>query len=314
MFWAINFGSFCSLFPVLCLVPLLQIDTLNIRFGSAPAVRGLSLAIGEGESLGLVGESGSGKSVTALAVLGLLGDAATVTGRIAFDNRDLLTLSPAELRRVRGRDIAMIFQEPMTALNPVMPIGEQIAESVRVHQPSLSRREVRERVLEALTAVSVPRPSERYADYPHQFSGGQRQRILIAMAIVNRPRLLIADEPTTALDVTVQAQILDLLAGLRVQFGLAMLFISHDLAVVSQVTDRVAVMRHGLLLEQASRQDLFSRPLHPYTRSLLGAVPTMRTALDQPLAMLQQPASPIDPSTGPDLPLREISPGHWVRL
>jgi len=165
-----------------------------------------------------------------------------------------------------------------------------------------------------LTAVALPRPSERYADYPHQFSGGQRQRILIATAIVNRPRLLIADEPTTALDVTVQAQILDLLAGLRVQFGLTMLFISHDLAVVSQVTDRVAVMKHGLLLEQASRQDLFSRPLHPYTRSLLGAVPTMRTALDQPLAMLQQPASPIDPSTGPDLPLREISPGHWVRL
>ena len=295
-------------------MPLLQIDTLNIRFGSAPAVRGLSLAIGEGESLGLVGESGSGKSVTALAVLGLLGNAATVTGRIAFDNRDLLTLSPAELRRVRGRDIAMIFQEPMTALNPVMPIGEQIAESVRVHQPSLSRRDVRERVLEALTAVALPRPSERYADYPHQFSGGQRQRILIAMAIVNRPRLLIADEPTTALDVTVQAQILDLLAGLRVQFGLAMLFISHDLAVVSQVTDRVAVMRHGLLLEQASRQDLFSRPLHPYTRSLLGAVPTMRTALDQPLSMLQQPSPQVDPSAAPDLPLREISPGHWVRL
>jgi peptide/nickel transport system ATP-binding protein len=314
LFWAINFGSFCSLFPVLCLVPLLQIDTLNIRFGSAPAVRGLSLSIGEGESLGLVGESGSGKSVTALAVLGLLGDAATVTGRIAFDNRDLLTLSPSELRRVRGRDIAMIFQEPMTALNPVMPIGEQIAESVRVHQPSLSRRDVRERVFEALTAVALPRPSERYADYPHQFSGGQRQRILIAMAIVNRPRLLIADEPTTALDVTVQAQILDLLAGLRVQFGLAMLFISHDLAVVSQVTDRVAVMRHGLLLEQASRQDLFSQPLHPYTRSLLGAVPTMRTALDQPLSMLQQPSPQVDPSAAPDLPLREISPGHWVRL
>ena len=287
---------------------LLQIENLNIRFGTTPAVQDLSLAISPSESLGLVGESGSGKSVTALAVLGLLGEAATVTGRIAFEGRDLLSLSASEIRRLRGHDIAMIFQEPMTALNPVMPIGEQIAESIRVHQRSLSRREVRDRILEALSAVALPRPAERYADYPHQFSGGQRQRILIAMAIVNRPRLLIADEPTTALDVTVQAQILDLLAKLREQFDLAMLFISHDLAVVSQVADRVAVMRHGVLLEQASRQDLFSRPLHPYTRSLLGAVPTMRTALDQPLATLQMAAIPAA-----SVPLQEASPGHWVR-
>ena len=287
---------------------LLQIDHLNIHFGSTHAVQDLSLSIAEGESLGLVGESGSGKSVSALAILGLLGEAATVTGRIAFDNRDLVALPASEIRRLRGRDIAMIFQEPMTALNPVMPVGEQIAEAVRVHQRNLSRRQIRDRVLEALTAVALPRPAERYNDYPHQFSGGQRQRILIAMAIVNRPRLLIADEPTTALDVTVQAQILELLAGLRKQFRLAMLFISHDLAVVSQVADRVAVMRHGLLLEQATRQDLFSRPLHPYTRSLLGAVPTMRTGLDEPLATLQLAATP-----SADLPLHEASPGHWVR-
>lgn len=291
-------------------MPLLRIEDLRIRFGDTAAVRGLSLAIGDGECLGLVGESGSGKSVTALAILGLLGEAATVIGRIAFDGRDLVSIPPAEMRRLRGRDIAMIFQEPMTALNPVMPIGEQIAETVRVHQPKFSRREIRGHVMEALAAVALPRPAERYADYPHQFSGGQRQRILIAMAIVNRPRLLIADEPTTALDVTVQAQILDLLGNLREQFGLAMLFISHDLAVVSQVADRVAVMRNGLLLEEAPRQELFSRPLHPYTRSLLGAVPTMRTALDQPLATLQQ-----SPGTAAaDMPLEEPSPGHYVRV
>jgi peptide/nickel transport system ATP-binding protein len=298
------------------LVALLDIHHLSIRFGSAPAVRELSLAIAPGESLGLVGESGSGKSVTALAILGLLGEAATVEGRLCFDNRDLLTLAPEALRRLRGRDIAMIFQEPMTALNPVMPIGEQIAEAVRAHQRGLSRRQVRERVVEAMHAVALPDAERRCSDYPHQFSGGQRQRILIAMAIVNRPRLLIADEPTTALDVTVQAQILDLLRSLRERFGLAMLFISHDLAVVAQVADRVAVMRHGLLLEQAPCAELFRRPLHPYTRSLLGAVPTMQTRLDQPLAVLagvQEPdrQSAADPAL---TPLRELEPGHWARV
>lgn len=293
---------------------LLHIEELNICFGDTPAVRSLSLGIAEGESLGLVGESGSGKSVTALAILGLLGEAATLSGHIAFDGHDLLSLPPAAMRRLRGREISMVFQEPMTALNPVMPIDEQIAESVRVHQPQLSRQAVRDRVLEALTAVALPRPAERCADYPHQFSGGQRQRILIAMAIVNRPRLLIADEPTTALDVTVQAQILDLLAGLREQFGLAMLFISHDLAVVSQIADRVAVMRHGELLEEAPRQELFSRPLHPYTRSLLGAVPTMRTALDQPLATLQQTSTTVEERPHAELALHEVYPRHWVRM
>jgi peptide/nickel transport system ATP-binding protein len=303
-------------------VPLLRIDNLSIRFGSAPAVRSLSLDIAPGESLGLVGESGSGKSVTALAILRLLDEAATVHGRILFDGQDLLTLPPQSMRRHRGRDIAMIFQEPMTALNPVMPVGEQVAEAVRTHQRSLSRREVRDRVLEAMQAVALPDAARRYADYPHQFSGGQRQRILIAMAIANRPRLLIADEPTTALDVTVQAQILDLLADLRRRFSLSMLFISHDLAVVSQVADRVAVMRRGLLVEQASRADLFRSPAHPYTRSLLGAVPTMTTPLDRPLATLG-PAPQSGPTAVPapsqagiseDLPLRELAPGHFARI
>jgi peptide/nickel transport system ATP-binding protein len=290
-------------------VALLSIENLNICFGSTQAVRGLSLSIAPGESLGLVGESGSGKSVTALAVLRLLDAAATVSGRIEFDRRDLVALPAEEMRRLRGREIAMIFQEPMTALNPVLPVGEQIAEAVRVHQRELSRRQVREKVIEAMQAVSLPDPAGGYGDYPQQFSGGQRQRILIAMAIANRPRLLIADEPTTALDVTVQAQILELLADLRERFGLAMLFISHDLAVVSQVADRVAVMRHGLLLEEAPRAAIFREPLHPYTRSLLGAVPTMRTDLQEPLSIVG--ASGGEPA---DVPLREAAPGHWARV
>jgi peptide/nickel transport system ATP-binding protein len=294
-------------------VPLLTIDNLTIRFGQTQAVRGLSLEIAPGESLGLVGESGSGKSVTALAILRLLDAAATVEGRIAFDGCELLALDPEEMRQLRGREIAMIFQEPMTALNPVLPVGEQVAEAVRVHQRGLSRMQVREKALEAMLAVALPDPAVRYRDYPHQFSGGQRQRILIAMAIANRPRLLIADEPTTALDVTVQAQILELLADLRERFGLAMLFISHDLAVVSQVADRVAVMRQGLLLEQASRAAIFSEPLHEYTRSLLGAVPTMRTDLQQRLAQLA-PGSAGKDSLAAEIPLREAAPGHWARV
>jgi peptide/nickel transport system ATP-binding protein len=294
-------------------VALLTIDNLTIRFGQTQAVRGLSLEIAPGESLGLVGESGSGKSVTALAILRLLDAAATVEGRIAFDGCELLALDPEEMRQLRGREIAMIFQEPMTALNPVLPVGEQVAEAVRVHQRGLSRMQVREKALEAMLAVALPDPAVRYRDYPHQFSGGQRQRILIAMAIANRPRLLIADEPTTALDVTVQAQILELLADLRERFGLAMLFISHDLAVVSQVADRVAVMRQGLLLEQASRAAIFSEPLHEYTRSLLGAVPTMRTDLQQRLAQLA-PGSAGKDSLAAEIPLREAAPGHWARV
>ncbi|HEX3663438.1 MAG TPA: ABC transporter ATP-binding protein [Acidobacteriaceae bacterium] len=291
-------------------MPLLHIHNLSIRFRSLEAVRSLSLSIAPGESLGLVGESGSGKSVTALAILRLLDPAASVSGSIDYDGHNLLALAPDAIRRLRGREIAMIFQEPMTALNPVLPIGEQIAEAVRAHHRDLSRRQVRDRVLEAMSAAALPSPAARYSDYPHQFSGGQRQRILIAMAIVNRPRLLIADEPTTALDVTVQAQILALLADLRRRYGLSMLFISHDLAVVSQVADRVAVMRHGLLLEEAPRPLLFRNPLHPYTRSLLGAVPTMQTDRTQPLATLTPGAA----SSVAAPPLREVAPNHWARI
>ena len=292
---------------------LLEMDGLSIRFGAAEVVRGLSLRVEAGQVLGLVGESGSGKSVTALAMMRLLDDAARVDGSIRFaprtgDSIDLLRLTPEAMRRLRGSDLAMIFQEPMTALNPVLPVGEQIAEAIRVHHPEKPRRQVREAVLEAMEAVALPDPARRYKDYPHQFSGGQRQRIMIAMAIANRPRLLIADEPTTALDVTVQKQILDLLADLRERFGLTMLFISHDLAVVSQVADRVAVMRQGLLLEEASRQAIFGDPAHPYTRALLGAIPTMQTDIRQPLAVLER-SSNLE-----TFPLREISAGHWARV
>lgn len=266
---------------------LLQIDSLAIHFRELPAVRGISLEIPQGASLGLVGESGSGKSVTALAIMRLLDSSAQVEGRIQFDGVDLLALNAEAMRRLRGRDIAMIFQEPMTALNPVMPVGEQVAEAVRAHHPDFSRSQVRQAAMEAMEAVALPDVARRYRDYPHQFSGGQRQRVMIAMAVANRPRLLIADEPTTALDVTVQKQILELLADLRARFGLTMLFISHDLAVVSQVADRVAVMRYGEIVEQASCAEIFRAAQHPYTRALLGAVPTMNTHLDQPLATLK---------------------------
>src|SRR3954449_353640 len=213
-----------------------------------PAVRDLSFCMAPGEVLGLVGESGSGKSVTSLAVMRLLPPQAALKGEIRFGNngtgQNLLSLSPEQMRAMRGSKISMIFQEPMTALNPVMRVGEQIAEAVRAHN-TVSKKESWNRAVEALKEVAIPDPVTRARDYPHQLSGGMRQRVMIAMAIVNRPELLIADEPTTALDVTIQRQILDLLAELQGKFGLAMLFISHDLAVVSQVADRVAVMYAG---------------------------------------------------------------------
>lgn len=266
--------------------PLLQVDNLTIRFGESAAVDGISFSIDEGEVLGLVGESGSGKSVTSLAILRLLAPSAQMTGSIRFDGHDLLSLSEKQMRAHRGRDISMIFQEPMTALNPAMTIGEQIAEAVRVHHPRLTKAEVNERVLEALNNVALPDPTRRVKDYPHQFSGGQRQRIMIAMAVVNQPRLLIADEPTTALDVTVQAQILRLLRDLRERHGLSMLFISHDLAVTAQTAHRVAVMRRGHILESNTAAELFRAPQDAYTKALLAAVPTMHTDRTRLLATL----------------------------
>ncbi|MGA9669166.1 MAG: ABC transporter ATP-binding protein [Terracidiphilus sp.] len=272
-------------------MPLLDIRDLQIRFGPTEAVRGISLRIDEGEVLGLVGESGSGKSATAMAILGLLGPAARVSGRILWNQGeaeiDLLKQRADILRSVRGREIAMIFQEPMTALNPVMQIGQQVAEGARVHIRSWTGREAKRKTIAALEAVAIPNAARRYSDYPHQFSGGQRQRILIAMALINKPRLLIADEPTTALDVTVQAQVLELLKDLQRQHGLAMLFISHDLAVVNQVASRLAVMNAGQVVETGSSNRLLTHPEHPYTKKLLAAVPTLHTDRNQPLATLR---------------------------
>ncbi|MDX6459791.1 MAG: peptide/nickel transport system ATP-binding protein, partial [Acidobacteriaceae bacterium] len=265
---------------------LLEVDRLSIYYRDQAVVRDLTFSVAQGEVLGLVGESGSGKSLTSLSIVRLLDHAARVEGAIRFEGQDLLTLKPEQMRRYRGRKIAMIFQEPMTALNPVMPVGRQIAEAIEAHQPELSRKQVRDAVVEAMTAVAIAEPEHRRRDYPHQFSGGQRQRLLIAMALVNHPSLLIADEPTTALDVTVQAQILLLLKNLQQRNGLGMLFISHDLAVVAQVADRVAVMRGGMLLETGTRDQVFLHPRHAYTKSLLGAVPTLTTDRNQPLATL----------------------------
>jgi peptide/nickel transport system ATP-binding protein len=276
--------------------PILRVENLSVGFDGREIVHGISFTLAAGASLGVVGESGSGKSATALSILRLLPPSASVSGRILFASGDdsapidLLPLPEREMRQRRGSDVAMIFQEPMTALNPVMRVGEQVAEAVRAHQPELTSREVERRVIDAMREVALPEPERRARDYPHQFSGGQRQRILIAMAIVNRPRLLIADEPTTALDVTVQAQILALLRELRRRYGLSMLFISHDLAVVAQACDqpgdRVAVMQHGRIVEQAGTRDLFRTPQHSYTQRLLASAPTMASDRTRPLAWL----------------------------
>ena len=298
------------------------------------AVRDLSLAIAPGEVLGLVGESGSGKSVTSLAIMRLLPPQARISGEIAFTangtgSSDLPRLDDESMRRLRGSHIAMIFQEPMTALNPVMRVGDQIAEAVRAHN-GISKKEAWKRAFDSMNDVAIPDAARRARDYPHQLSGGMRQRVMIAMAIVNRPQLLIADEPTTALDVTIQAQILELLGVLRSKFGLAMLFISHDLAVVSQVADRVAVMYSGCLVELGPKRDIFQSPAHPYTRGLLHAVPDLRTDRNRPLETIEGTVPSLqalpsgcafEPRCGyriqacaAELPaLIEVAAGHWAR-
>jgi peptide/nickel transport system ATP-binding protein len=272
---------------------LLDIRGLEVRFGIVEAVRDVSLSVDEGEVLGLVGESGSGKSATALAIMGLLPPTAKVDGQILWrsagegSEADLLRQTPERMRRIRGREIAIIFQEPLTALSPVMTVGRQVAECADSHAPRMTGREAKRKSIAAMEAVAIPNAAQRYGDYPHQFSGRQRQRILIAMALINRPRLLIADEPTTALDVTVQAQILALLGELQHEYGLAMLLISHDLAVVGQVAGRVAVMRCGEVVETGECGRVLAAPEHAYTRTLLAAVPTLRTDRARPLAVAE---------------------------
>jgi len=260
------------------MTPLLQVQSLTTIFrvpgGPVRAVDNVSLELRRGETLGLVGESGSGKSMTALSILRLVQPPGeTVGGPIAFNGRpDLLELSEAEMRKIRGAEIAFIFQEPMTALNPVFTVGNQVAEAILVHGQA-SRREAENRAVELLAAVKIPDPLKRARDYPHQLSGGMRQRVLIAMALACRPLMLIADEPTTALDVTIQAEILDLLHEMKERFDLALLLITHDLGVVAGHADRVAVMYAGRIVEEGPVRDLFRAPAHPYTRGLLASIP-----------------------------------------
>ncbi|QQC66317.1 ABC transporter ATP-binding protein [Paraburkholderia ginsengisoli] len=249
---------------------LLEVRDLRVSFGAHDAVRGLNFDVAQGETLALVGESGCGKSATALSLMRLVPTPGRVSGSLRFDGRELLDLSAPDMRAVRGRQISMIFQEPMTSLNPVLSIGAQIVETLRQHE-SLSKAAACKRAIELLDLVRIPEPQRRVFDYPHELSGGQRQRVMIAMAVACRPRLLIADEPTTALDVTIQARILELLDGLRRELSMSLLLITHDLGVVAQHADRVAVMLAGEMVEQAPVAQLFSQPQHGYTRGLLGA-------------------------------------------
>ena len=262
---------------------LLEIENLQTHFrtpdGVNRAVDGLSLAIEAGQTLAIVGESGCGKSVTAMSVLRLIPEPpGRIAGRITFDGRDLLRLSDAEMRDIRGNDISMIFQEPMTSLNPVLTVGRQIREPLRLHQ-RLDRAGAEKRAVEMLALVGIPEPQRRVDEYPHQLSGGMRQRVMIAMALACNPKLLIADEPTTALDVTVQAQILDLMRDLKRRLGAAIMLITHDLGVVAEVAEHVVVMYAGRKVEEAPARQLFAHPRHPYTQGLLGAVPKLGSSL-----------------------------------
>ena len=256
--------------------PLLQVDHLTVRFGPSTVVDDISFSIAPGEKFGLVGESGSGKSITALSVLRLV-DAATTAGAIRFDGADLTAKSEREMRGIRGADIAMIFQEPMTALNPLYTVGNQIGEVLELHE-ALRPNAARARAIELLKRTGIPEPERRIDAYPHQLSGGQRQRAMIAMALACQPRLLICDEPTTALDVTIQAQILELLRKLQKDLHMSVILITHDLGVVAEYTEHVLVMYAGRVVESAAVGDLFAHPRHPYTRGLLESLPRPREA------------------------------------
>ncbi|RCK68797.1 ABC transporter ATP-binding protein [Desertihabitans brevis] len=262
---------------------LLDVRDLTVAFetprGRTEVVRDVSFELAPGASLGIVGESGSGKSMTSLAVMDLLPPGATRRGSIRLAGTELTTLPPREMRKVRGARVAMIFQDPLSCLNPYYTVGLQISEAYRAHRPRATRREARRAAVEAMERVHIPHAAERVDHYPHQFSGGMRQRVMIAMALSGEPELLIADEPTTALDVTVQKQILDLIAEIRRDTGAGLVMITHDLAVVSEIADDVLVMQHGDVVEQGGAEQVFSRPRHPYTRRLLEAVPR----IDDPL-------------------------------
>ena len=311
--------------------PLLRVRGLTTTFraeeGAFDAVRDMSFDLGEGEVLGIVGESGSGKSVTALSILRLIPDppGRITGGEIIFRGEDLLKVSPRRMRQIRGDEISMIFQEPMTSLNPVFPIGDQIIETIRLHE-RIGRRAARDRAVELLDRVGIAMPAQRLGEYPHELSGGMRQRAMIAIALSCNPRLLLADEPTTALDVTIQAQILELLSDLREEFGTAIVLITHDLGVVAQYVDRVIVMYCGRVVEQAPVEQLFESPQHPYTEGLLNSIPSLDGQGDRLQAIPGTVPSPLDLPSGcrfrprcpyardacalVDPPLISAAPGH----
>jgi oligopeptide/dipeptide ABC transporter ATP-binding protein len=281
--------------------PLLSIRGLSVDFapgsGRLPAVDGVSFDIAPREIVSLVGESGSGKSVSALAAMGLLPPSARVTGDIAFDGRDITRLARRDWQKVRGRQIGMIFQEPMTSLNPVFPIGRQLVETLRFHE-RLGLRAARTRAVDLLDSVGIPSPRQRLDDYPHQLSGGMRQRVMVAIALSCSPRLLIADEPTTALDVTIQGQLLDLLMDLRESFSTAILLITHNMGVVAEVADRVVVMYSGRVAEEADVFSLFDAPRHPYSEGLLRSTPNLAQRVDRLVTIPGTIPNPGDPPPG----------------
>ena len=311
--------------------PLLRIEGLRTVFrgerGDVPAVDGVSLEVRRGQTLGIVGESGCGKSMLSLSVMRLVPPPGRVSaGRVQFDGVDLLGLAPRAMRDIRGNRIAMIFQEPMTSLNPVFTIGDQITEAMRAHDRSRSAAEMRKRAIDALDRVRIPAAARRLDDYPHQMSGGMRQRVMIAMALACSPDLLIADEPTTALDVTVQAQILDLLRELQTQSGMAIILITHDLGIVAETADEVAVMYAGRVVERSGGAEIFDDPQHPYTLGLLGSIPKIEEERDRLLAIEGTVPAPFALPNGcrfhprcvfaaaecttVDPALRAIEPGH----
>ncbi len=282
--------------------PILKIENLKTSFmtsnGEVQAVRGVSLTVGKGEILGIVGESGSGKSVTAMSVLRLLSDTARIKeGTITFQGQDLIQMPKKELRGIRGEKISMIFQDPMSSLNPLIPVGRQVEEMIREHDPDRRKEDVKKDVLELFEKVRIPEPEKRYGCFPHEFSGGMRQRVMIAMALANKPDLLIADEPTTALDVTIQDQILRQLRELEKEYGTSIIFITHDLGVVAELCDRVAVMYGGLIMEEAPIDDIFEKTGHPYTMGLLASVPDMDQ--DKEIRLQSIPGSPPDMTNPP---------------
>jgi peptide/nickel transport system ATP-binding protein len=316
--------------------PLLDIKGLKTHFrtddGMIHAVDGVDIRIHRGETVGVVGESGCGKTVTAMTVLKLIAmpPGQIVAGQILYNGRDLVPLPPEEMRKIRSKEIAIVFQEPMTSLNPVYTIGEQIAEVVRLHE-GLDRKQARARTIEMLNLVGIPNAEKRFDDYPHQFSGGMRQRVMIAMALSCNPKLLIADEPTTALDVTIQAQILDLLNDLKAKFGMAVMLITHAMGVVAETCQRVVVMYAGKVVEEAPVGELFAKPLHPYTQGLIRSIPRLDLAathkqrletiagtvpflLEPPEGCRFAPRCKFarEECTLATPPLREISPGHKV--